>query len=1000
MNQQPSTGSTDSKPRRAAPAARPHPIAGYRAQHHHYSQKHIRASGIDRHTQLQLQRALHPSHSFSRLPDTILIAILTFVPPEQLTKTLARVSRRLATLILADQRIWNTKLHWLSIPKDSASAWFQQLRPLDQQQLISIPNTPQENGQDQLLAFQQTSSGTYAQHEIPPEPVHAYMTYKPTALMAEEKKWNSCRHQFMYYYRSLIPFLDSLVYHSTDSLAFSVPGLSALQRAELLATLERFLRNPFLAPPSHHGNGTVARNLKMAADAFEASISRQFGAANRSQDHQAMKALAHIRFALADYSRPGPHCIIVQTFINSRHIFLNSLPFKPLDNLRKTEDGEGRMVEGVDFGGLRKFFDHLKHTIAEDGRLIGQIFPPEMRVLQYFMARLVDGVVSVYTGPLLAAVQALPAPLFLITSVEVYAQLRGLVSAAMTVEPSSPEMKAEDIQQIIHGMFAAHLGTYLQEESAWVKRDLERVCVAWNSRVLSALEGRHHGGPASSSSNLLGSAKDPSLMKKNVLRSFKKALLLPVSVVPKTVSYSFNALSTVGAGAFYSVANGLIAPSSSSASSLPGPHSTDYRNAQILADGQVLQTELESWLDDDLPHDPRGPQPSSSSSNTPACPPDHTTSTSLDGQSSQVNDDHGSAAPQGNLRALLSLDVALQAITVDRQALARLESFLPFNLPHRQKVVDTIEHVFILLLRSLGQDHIQPAFERAFRQMSSRAEDEEKEAAHEGGIGEGMGDFFGLVDVADTVQQMVEVYSEQAGAAGTMMMAQQDFLSPVGREKRGFERRLDELVARGLSLAIDRLVRHLDRLLLRLQRPQDFFPPDDAPVPTSPTNACRALVAHLDAHSRLLSARSDRHVLGVFYQEIALRMHSLLCKHIKRSTISVAGARQLQLDVAHYARFVKGVLPETNEAVDTAFDALVLAASIFAFVAPADLVRFVRQIVGGGGGAGPDPAPLHLGPLSTDDVYQFINSRADWKKIQAVVDREVYGLGVEECTIA
>jgi hypothetical protein len=101
--------------RRAAPPARPHPIriAGFRAQHHHHSQRLIQAAGID---PLELQRSLHPNSAFEELIDDHLLSrILSFISPIQLLTTTSRTSRRLNRLISQQDNklLWNTKLDWL-----------------------------------------------------------------------------------------------------------------------------------------------------------------------------------------------------------------------------------------------------------------------------------------------------------------------------------------------------------------------------------------------------------------------------------------------------------------------------------------------------------------------------------------------------------------------------------------------------------------------------------------------------------------------------------------------------------------------------------------------------------------------------------------------------------------------------------------------------------------------------------------------------------------------
>ncbi|OAV93752.1 hypothetical protein PTTG_27208 [Puccinia triticina 1-1 BBBD Race 1] len=89
------------------------------------------------------------------------------------------------------------------------------------------------------------------------------------------------------------------------------------------------------------------------------------------------------------------------------------------------------------------------------------------------------------------------------------------------------------------------------------------------------------------------------------------------------------------------------------------------------------------------------------------------------------------------------------------------------------------------------------------------------------GVEQSLGIHFGLLEFTNTVQEMVEVFAEQALLGG---VDQSDFLSRAGTEERLFESRVDGLVAYGLSLAIDQLSSFLDYTLLALHHPCEFLP--------------------------------------------------------------------------------------------------------------------------------------------------------------------------------
>lgn len=71
-----------------------------------------------------------------------------------------------------------------------------------------------------------------------------------------------------------------------------------------------------------------------------------------------------------------------------------------------------------------------------------------------------------------------------------------------------------------------------------------------------------------------------------------------------------------------------------------------------------------------------------------------------------------STASFDHLELLLSLDTALELIHADRESLKRVETFAAYPGTCGHRVRDTIEEVFILLLRAMGEGHIYPGFEK------------------------------------------------------------------------------------------------------------------------------------------------------------------------------------------------------------------------------------------------------------------------------------------------
>ena len=95
--------------------------------------------------------------------------------------------------------------------------------------------------------------------------------------------------------------------------------------------------------------------------------------------------------------------------------------------------------------------------------------------------------------------------------------------------------------------------------------------------------------------------------------------------------------------------------------------------------------------------------PSSLRSTSPA-PPSSNTSTS--------SARSGATNAFAHLDLHLSLDIALELIHANREALKRVEIFVGYPGRCGHRVRDTIEEIFILLLRAMGERHISPGFER------------------------------------------------------------------------------------------------------------------------------------------------------------------------------------------------------------------------------------------------------------------------------------------------
>lgn len=109
------------------------------------------------------------------------------------------------------------------------------------------------------------------------------------------------------------------------------------------------------------------------------------------------------------------------------------------------------------------------------------------------------------------------------------------------------------------------------------------------------------------------------------------------------------------------------------------------------------------------------------------------------------------------LQFLLSLDTALQLIQANRDVLKRIQTFVRYPGLYGRKVRDAIEEVFIILLQTLAEKHVGPAFSNATKEMEKYRAEEYEEGTQVAPLVQ----FFELVHIGDTIQQMLEVYFDK-----------------------------------------------------------------------------------------------------------------------------------------------------------------------------------------------------------------------------------------------
>lgn len=199
-----------------------------------------------------------------------------------------------------------------------------------------------------------------------------------------------------------------------------------------------------------------------------------------------------------------------------------------------------------------------------------------------------------------------------------------------------------------------------------------------------------------------------------------------------------------------------------------------------------------------------------------------------------------------------------------------------------------------------------------------------------------------------------------------------DFLSDVVVEKKQFEHVLDDQVASGMDSAIQVLMRHIEYILKTEQVvPEDFSPPATASLDLTPTKACKKVVAILYAHSKMIRGTTDKHILDVFFQEVGVRFHAVITKHLKRQQISTVGGLRVICDLTEYYNWAISL---RNPEVTKLFSVLKELGNLYIVEGAADLKEMVHDTA------------RYQGLMRVEDIYELLQGRADWKKIQKEVE--------------
>jgi recyclin-1 len=872
----------------------------------------------------------------------ILVAILDYLPVADLMR-FARTSRRIREMVYDDTR-WVTRLRSMGCWDEvEARRRFEEAVRRRREAAekangtSAAPGAPTSNtsSTSPTMLFDAAAEEERRRRQVPeiridgfetmslaPSSASASDLYKdPVALLDVIKNCRSirghARQEYGKIYGALAPFYFDLVSAKThtDPIVFRV-FRDPERQAQMLSNLQVFVRSDW-------AQGWLQREEKLNSMAaiFENAVVREFEQGYEFWDVDGrMRRYAHVLHVLNGGEAAIDLFVQKHPIFNNREILGN-----PMDCIKPT------FRDGVSLDPSRTFFETLLAKVNEQAAQIERIFPRPAAAFWAFVDKIREDIIMEYITPLFDETHARTPEGYLRIVSGTFEQgwefLRSLQPPQSTREDAEAQAK-----EMMQKLFEPHLDLYLQDELEVFTKHAESEVGSWEKKLSEEY--------ATAESFYMGNFNQQA-DKKDFLSSFKKVIMMPVTVLPSLpISSPFaTSKSTPTLGANGST---TVSPQPSR------PHTPGI--------GQALDGR-------------KSPMPDKA-------PPDE-----LAAKAALM------ASRLEGIKSLFSIEVALSLVHAAKTSLGRAAVFIRLGGQAGEEAREQCETIFVVLLRILGTRHVKSGFEKAVEHLSVYNPRDVSDHSQTGVAP--LVTFIELVNVGDLISQMIDVFYEQQ-LAGPKIADKNDFLAPAGMAKKKFEQMLDESVAAGLNKGIDVLMDEVEYLHGTTQSPTDYNPvPSTDKRMTSveldigPTQTAKRIKDLVSSHTRMLVGSTDKSMLDVFNGEVGLRLFTAVCKHLKRQRISTDGAIKLIADMNLYFEYIQTL---RNQDLLDYFRALRELSQIY--LIDAKHAKEMATVIADG--------DRFRGIFRAEEVYEYAQRRADWYQVRKDVERAMYGM---ECSL-
>ncbi|OKL61778.1 hypothetical protein UA08_02431 [Talaromyces atroroseus] len=827
----------------------------------------------------------------------LLSQVLDYVEPADLIR-FARTSKRMREMVYEDDR-WITRLKRIGCWNDEEAR-----RNADTQNMTMASMGPVATGRRRSSARQKPPTDGFDSIPVSSGVAEKIEQEDPTVEILKHVKSirGNARQEYGKVHAVLAPLYNDIAANggSTDSLVFKHYSDPESQ-AKMLAQLVSFAN-------SDNSIGWAQReeHLQQAVQLFETAAIQEFRNAYEVSDINGnMRKYAHVLYHLN-----GGQAAI-DLFLHHNHIVTRK------SDLGKVSDCIDTDTLDVKVEHTQAFFTRFGVAYNEEMEAIDGAFPPALEVSLSFLDKASVDVLSPFLTSLFDELHRLNIEGYLKGVSGTLVQCFDLMSD-LKIPGKSSEIKQNIITRVVAQIYEPHLDLYLAEELDFFRKGCDATVEDWDRQLSEQ---------AASTESFLMSNVNRQAVKNDFLTSFKKVLMMPVTILP-----------------------------------LPNFSNKTHRNEE---DGSVTN--------DTALHNKSIARFSTVAPPAPT-PLAEAPSDELAAKAALMN------SRLEGIKSLFSIEVALGLVHAAKTSLERTVQFVKLGGDWGNSAKQQCEGIFISLLTILGHRHVIKGFDRAVDHLSNYRPREQGERDKNGV--EPLVTFLELVNVGDLILQMMDVFYEQE-LIGAKLIDRSDFLDPAAKGKKKFEQKLDERVASGLSKGIDVLMEEVDYMLATRQLTTDYNPGADIDsVRKTPdisvSDAAMGVIDVVSSHTSMLIGSTDKSTLDVFNQEVGLRLFAAICKHIKRQRISVDGSLKLISDMNHYFKFVQTL--KNNELL-LYFKALRELSQIY-LVDPSDAKELASVIADN---------DRFYGIFRAEEVYEFAERRADWFQSSGNAQEAVYG---------